>query len=106
LDVNLERSKHLHIQQALRLEEEKLRLQRADNLASKFTAALEMPKIVQLPPGFRREANLLDKKNMVSMITPYNDTPINSTRSLKLVWTEILTSATVNTSMGKITRQS
>jgi hypothetical protein len=45
LDVDLERSKHLHIQQALRLEEEKLQLQKADNLASKFTAALEIPKM-------------------------------------------------------------
>ncbi len=70
LDVDLERSKHLHLQQAMRLEEEKLRLQKADNLASKFTAALEMPKIVQPPLGFRRETNLLDKKNMVQMITP------------------------------------
>ncbi len=65
LDVDLERSKYLHIQQALSLEEEKLQLQKADNLASKFTAALEMPKIMQPPPGFRRETNLLDKKNMV-----------------------------------------
>ncbi len=90
LDDDLQRSKHLHLQQAMRLEEEKLRLQKADNLASKFTAALEMPKIVQLPIGFRRETNLLDKKNMVRMITPYDDTALNSTRSFKLVWTEIL----------------
>ena len=53
LDVDLERSKHLHIQQALRLEEEKLQLQKADNLASKFTAALEIPKIVQPPLDFK-----------------------------------------------------
>jgi hypothetical protein len=90
LDVDLERSKHLHIQQALHLEEEKLQLQKADNLTSKFTAAFEMPKIVQPPQGFRRETNLLDKKNMVRMITPYDDMPINSTRKFKLVWTEIL----------------
>jgi hypothetical protein len=90
LDNDLERSKHIHLQQAMRLEEEKLRLQKADNLASKFTAALEMPKIVQPPFGFRRETNLLDKKNMVRMITPYDDTSLNSTRSFKLVWTEIL----------------
>jgi hypothetical protein len=90
LDVNLERSKHLHLQQAMRLEEEKLRIQKADNLASKFTAALEMPKIVQPPLGFRRETNLLDKKNMVQMITPYDDTSFNFTRSFKLVWTEFL----------------
>jgi hypothetical protein len=83
LDVDLERSKHLLIQQALHLEEEKLWLQKADNLASKFTASLEMLKI-------RRETNLLDKKNMVRMITPYDDTSINSTRTFKLVWTEIL----------------
>jgi hypothetical protein len=90
LDDDLERSKHIHLQQAMHLEEEKLRLQKADNLASKFTAALEMPKIVQPPVGFRRETNLLDKKNMVRMITPYDDTSLNSTRSFKLVWTEIL----------------
>jgi len=90
LDDDLERSKHIHLQQAMRLEEEKLRLQKADNLASKFTAALEMPKIVPPPLGFRRETNLLDKKNMVRMITPYDDTSLNSTRSFKLVWTEIL----------------
>jgi hypothetical protein len=90
LDDDLERSKHIHLQQAMRLEEEKLRLQKADNLASKFTVALEMPKMVQPPFGFRRETNLLDKKNMVRMITPYNDTSLNSTRSFKLVWTEIL----------------
>ena len=83
LDVDLERSKHLLIQQALHLEEEKLWLQKADNLASKFTASLEMLKI-------RRETNLLDKKNMVRMITPYDNTSINSTRTFKLVWTEIL----------------
>jgi hypothetical protein len=74
----------------MRLEEEKLPLQKADNLASKFTAALEMPKIVQPPLGFRRETNLLEKKNMVHMITPYDYTSINSTRPFKLVWTEIL----------------
>jgi len=90
LEDDLERSKHIHLQQAMRLEEEKLRLQKADNLASKFTAALEMPKIVPPPLGFRRETNLLDKKNMVRMITPYDDTSLNSTRSFKLVWTEIL----------------
>jgi hypothetical protein len=90
LDVDLGRSKHLHLQQAMRLEEEKLQLQKADNLASKFTAALEMPKIVQPPLGFRRETNLLDKKNMLRMITPYDDMSLNSTRSFKLVWTEIL----------------
>jgi len=90
LDVDLERSKHLHIQQALRLEEEKLQLQKADNLASEFTAALEIPKIVQPPLGFRREINLLDKKNMVQMIAPYDNTFINSIRSFKLVWTKIL----------------
>jgi hypothetical protein len=49
-----------------------------------------MLKIVHPPLGFRRETNLLDKKNMVRMITPYNDTSINSTRSFKLVWTKIL----------------
>jgi hypothetical protein len=49
-----------------------------------------MPKIVQPPLGFRRETNLLDKKNMVRIITPCDDTSINSTRSFKLVWTEIL----------------
>jgi hypothetical protein len=90
LDVNLERSKHIHLQQAMRLEEEKLQLQKADNLASKLTSALEMPKIMQPPLGFRRETNLLDKKNMVRMITPYDDMSLNSTRSFKLVWTEIL----------------
>jgi hypothetical protein len=90
LEDDLERSKHIHLQQAMRLEEEKQRLQKADNLASKFTAALEMPKIVQPPVGFRRETNLLDKKNMVRMITPYDDTSLNSTRSFKLVWTKIL----------------
>jgi hypothetical protein len=63
LDVNLERSKHLHFQQALRLEEEKLRLQKADNLASKFTAALEMLNIMQPPVSFRRETNLLRKQD-------------------------------------------
>jgi len=90
LDDDLQRSKILHMQQVRKLEEEKLRLLKADNLASKFTAALEMPTIVQPPEGFRRESNLLDKKNMVRMITPYDDTSLNSTRTFKLVWTEIL----------------
>jgi hypothetical protein len=49
-----------------------------------------MPKIVQSPLGFRRETNLLDKKSMVRMITPYDDTSFNSTQSFKLAWTEIL----------------
>jgi hypothetical protein len=74
----------------MRLEEEKLRLQKADNLASKFTASLEISKIIKTPLGFRREKNLLDKKNMVRMITPYDDTSINYTRSFKLVWIKIL----------------
>ncbi len=91
LQEELECSKHLHLQQAMHLEEERLRLQKKDNLKSKFTAALEMPKIVPPLQSFRQGNNLLDKKNMVRMIiTPYDDTTINSTRTFKLVWTESL----------------
>ena len=90
LNHELQQSKNLHLQQLRKLEENKLCLQRADLLASKFTAALEMPSFVQPPASYQREQSLLDKKNIVRMITAFDDTNTNTTRSFKLVWSEIL----------------
>ena len=53
LEHVLQQTKDLHRQQARKLAEEKLRLQRADLLASKFTAALEMPKFVWPPDSYQ-----------------------------------------------------
>ena len=89
-DAQLQQSKESHIKQYRKWEEEKLKLQKADLLASKYLAALEMPDIKEPPPFYRREVGLLDKKNIVRMITAYDDTNTNSTRSFKLVWSEIL----------------
>ena len=90
LNQKLQQTKTLHLQQLRKLEEDKLCLQKADFLASKFTAALEMPIFTIPPLNYKREQSLLDKKNIVRMITAYDDTDTKSTRTFKLVWSEIL----------------
>ena len=90
LENVLQQTKKLHLQQARKLAEEKLRLERADILASKFKAALEMPDFIRPPDSYRREQNLMDKKNIVRMVQSYDDTDAKSTRTFKLVWSEIL----------------
>lgn len=90
LDSQLQKSKTLHLLQFQKLEAERLKLAKADLLASKYVTTLEMPDFKPVPPFYKREVGLLDKKNIVRMVTAYDDTNTNTTRSFKLVWSEIL----------------
>ena len=59
LNHELQQSKNLHLQQLQKLEENKLCLQRADRLASKFTAALEMKSFVQPPASYQKDSEIM-----------------------------------------------